>query len=294
MATTHELFALTPLSAEEAGGESGDDASSFVGFELPAVDSQIERTFGGQVVSQALAAATATVDKSRLVLSLHGYFIGPGDSTKALRADVENLRDSGTFSSRRVVVTQDGQVVFLLTANFTADGQTGPEHADPMPAVAGPEDLESVNGPFTSGVLLSDWEEWDIRPLSEDAFAGARRGVWFRNHALDAQSSAGGTRPETPQHVQRELLAYMSDMTLPYVALKPHSDNMNDGLTRQIASLDHGMWFYGDLNVGEWLLYVQHSPVAGGGSGFNVGGVYTRSGELVALVTQQTMMRDRR
>ena len=41
---------------------------------------------------------------------------------------------------------------------------------------------------------------------------------------------------------------------------------------------------------GSW----QHSPVAGGGSGLNIGSVYTRSGELVAVVTQHTMMRDRR
>ncbi|WP_273367271.1 acyl-CoA thioesterase [Corynebacterium massiliense] len=303
MATTHELFALTPLSAEETRSAEGKGEEKAVaagasgglaGFVLPAVDSQLERTFGGQVVGQALAAATATVDKSRLVLSLHGYFIGPGDSTKPLRADVEDLRDSGTFSSRRVVVTQDGRVVFVLTANFTADGQTGPEHADPMPAVADPQDLEPVNGPFTQGVLLSDWEEWDIRPLPEDSFSGARRGVWFRNQAAGGQVLDGTGVTGTPQYLQRQLLAYMSDMTLPYVALKPHSDNMNDGLTRQIASLDHGMWFYGDIDVGEWLLYMQHSPVAGGGSGLNIGSVYTRSGELVAVVTQHTMMRDRR
>ena len=41
-----------------------------------------QRVFGGQVIGQALVAASRTVeDVSRTAHSLHGYFLRPGDTT---------------------------------------------------------------------------------------------------------------------------------------------------------------------------------------------------------------------
>lgn len=66
MGTISEVLAL----------EGTQDADVFSG---PAIPSQIERTFGGQVAAQALAAAQRTVEDKQ-VHSLHGYFVGPGDT----------------------------------------------------------------------------------------------------------------------------------------------------------------------------------------------------------------------
>ena len=47
----------------------------------------MQRVFGGQVLGQALAAASRTVDPERIVHSLHGYFLRGGDTavpTKSL------------------------------------------------------------------------------------------------------------------------------------------------------------------------------------------------------------------
>ena len=37
----------------------------------------------------------------------------------------------------------------------------------------------------------------------------------------------------------------------------------------QNASLDHGLWFYGDFRAAEWLYYDITSPRAAGGRGFD-------------------------
>ncbi|MDY7090918.1 MAG: thioesterase family protein, partial [Actinomycetota bacterium] len=58
------------------------DAATFVG-ESPQTGAQ--RVFGGQVAGQALVAAGRTVDPDRLVHSLHGYFVRPGDPTEPIR-----------------------------------------------------------------------------------------------------------------------------------------------------------------------------------------------------------------
>ena len=52
-------------------------------FKGPAVESRIERTFGGQITAQAVAAAQRTVS-GKDIHSLHGYFVGPGDASRPI------------------------------------------------------------------------------------------------------------------------------------------------------------------------------------------------------------------
>jgi acyl-CoA thioesterase-2 len=59
------------------------------------------------------------------------------------------------------------------------------------------------------------------------------------------------------------------------------------------ASLDHAMWFHRETRVDEWLLYVQDSPNARGGRGLSLGKIFNRSGELVATVAQEGLVRIR-
>jgi acyl-CoA thioesterase-2 len=67
-----------------------------------------KRVFGGQVVGQALVAATRTVENRR-VHSLHCYFLLGGDPKIPIIFDVERIRDGGSFTTRRVVAFQHGQ-----------------------------------------------------------------------------------------------------------------------------------------------------------------------------------------
>ena len=93
---------------------------------------QLQRVFGGQVLAQALTAAARTVPVTRVVHSLHGYFLRPGRPHVAIVYDVETVRDGGSFSSRRVVARQGGQVIFYLSSSFH-EVETGFEHQDPIP-----------------------------------------------------------------------------------------------------------------------------------------------------------------
>ena len=66
------------------------------------------RVFGGQVLAQALVAATRTVDAERPVHSLHAYFILPGDIEAPIVYDVDRIRDGGSFTTRRIRAIQHG------------------------------------------------------------------------------------------------------------------------------------------------------------------------------------------
>ena len=64
-------------------------------------------------------AAARTVAVDRVLHSLHAYFLRPGRTDLPIVYDVETVRDGGSFSSRRVVARQGGQVIFYLSVRST-------------------------------------------------------------------------------------------------------------------------------------------------------------------------------
>ena len=98
------------------------------------------QVFGGQVLGQALNAAAMTVE-DRVAHSLHAYFLRRGDFNAPIVFEVDQARDGGSFSNRRVIAIQHGRQIFNMTASFQAPEQ-GLEHQFDMPSVPGPETLQ--------------------------------------------------------------------------------------------------------------------------------------------------------
>jgi len=99
-----------------------------------------------------------------------------------------------------------------------------------------------------------------------------------------------GSLPDDPA-THAALLAFVSDMSLLDTSLLPHGKSIFADV--QVASLDHAMWFHRPFRADEWLLYVQDSPSASGGRGFNRGAIYRRDGTLAASVAQEGLIRQR-
>lgn len=265
-------------------------------FRGPGLRSQIQRTFGGQVVAQALQAMQLTVE-DKLAHSFHGYFVAAARSADPIDWQVERIREGRSFSHRQVIGKQggdasvpgSGKVVFRGMAGFHIAHDAGPEHADVMPQVPRPEELDRAAAhPGSARIVLGDWDEWDIRmvpdpdiDLSDPNAVGAGfRHVWFRNRGAETVARA------EDQLLQRSALAYMSDMTLLRSALIPHRH-----LSVQLTSLDHALWFFRPFRVDEWLLFVQHSPSARNGTALTEGGFFDMQGNLVARVVQEGVTR---
>ena len=93
------------------------------------------QVFGGQVLGQALMAASRTVEPDRAVHSLHSYFLRRGDFDAPIVYEVDRSRDGASFTNRRVVAIQHGQQIFHLSASFQREEQ-GPDHGDAPARVA--------------------------------------------------------------------------------------------------------------------------------------------------------------
>jgi len=282
--------ALTRLLALLDLEKAGEDA--FTGFSPP---EPVQRVFGGQVLSQALVAATRTVDAARLCHSFHAYFLRPGDPKVPIRYEVDRSREGASFSARRVVALQNGLQIFILAASFQKS-EEGFEHQAHMPVVPPPESLED-----DQQLLLRD------ETLTGAARAWVARERPFETRSVLGRGPLGETRPaRSPlDHIwlrtrgalpddpvlHRVLLAFVSDMSLLDTSLLPHGKSIFSNV--QVASLDHAMWFHRPFRADEWLLYVQDSPSASGARGFNRGSIYTREGLLVASVAQEGLIRPR-
>ena len=134
-------------------------------FRGPVVESNLQRTFGGQVAAQTLVAATKTVGNEYQVHSLHGYFVAPGRSTEPTVFMVDRIRDGRSFCSRQVKAVQDGQAIFVMQASFHRKGDQGISHQDRMRTVPDPESIvmDTSSMHHTTKALLEEWSEWDIR-----------------------------------------------------------------------------------------------------------------------------------
>ncbi|MBS0504508.1 MAG: acyl-CoA thioesterase II [Proteobacteria bacterium] len=253
------------------------------------------RVFGGQAIAQALMAAAHSTDPDRPPHSLHAYFMRPGDETIPIIFRVNRDHDGGSFSTRRVVAFQKGEPILNMAASFQRV-EKGLEHQVAMPDVPPPEDLP---GEAEERLRIVDQVPeqfrqyiWQPRPFE---FRHASR--WTPMEAEPQEpAQAIWLRAVAPvsggPDMHRAMLAWVSDMHLLSTGARPHGLSWLKG-NAQTASLDHALWFHGDLRVDDWLLYVTDSPWGGGGRGFNRGMIFTRDGRLVASASQEGLMRKR-
>src|SRR2546421_5187509 len=98
-----------------------------------------QRVFGGQVIGQALVAATRTVD-GRPPHSMHAYFLLAGDPKVPIIYEVDRIRDGKSFTTRRVIAIQHGHEIFTMSVSFHGD-EPGLDHQAKMPTVPKPGQL---------------------------------------------------------------------------------------------------------------------------------------------------------
>lgn len=277
-----ELLALLDLERLEDNLYRGQSGS--VGW---------RRVYGGQVLAQALVAAIRSVPEERSVHSLHGYFILPGDLKVPIVYEVENLRDGGSFSTRRVKAIQHGRVIFVMVCSFHKR-EDGLDHAVAMPDVPPPHELKNARELFSGQMsnlpesMQRFWKRFlpiEFRPVDISRYMDrsrrqAAQHIWFR--AVDRL-------PDTPE-VHAGILAYASDFALLETALGAHGKLLSDPDVR-LASIDHALWFHREIRADEWLLYSLDSPSAAGARGFCRGQLFREDGTLVASTAQEGLMR---
>jgi acyl-CoA thioesterase-2 len=248
--------------------------------------------FGGQILSQALVAATST-SEGKSAHSISAAFLSKGDSRVPIEYRVVPLRDGRSFNSRRVDAIQHKQTIFSMQVSFHRM-ESGFRHQTNAPKNIPPPDslpdlTEHIDQtPYDLSALLAGDRYLEIRPFSVAGYLDAQviapnGGHWFK------------PREAIPNDAARRFcaLAFASDRSILATCALSHPVCVFDPKVTAVT-LNHAVWFHADYNANDWMLYVYDSPWAGGGRGLNMGSIYSPDGTLVATSAQESLLRQSR
>jgi acyl-CoA thioesterase II len=242
--------------------------------------------YGGQIVAQALRAASLSVDNDLEPHSIRAYFIRRGEHTEPVRYEVDRIRNGRSFATRRVVARQAIGAILNAECSFQRPEAAASVQTVEMPRVPAPAGLDSTS-----------WSDTFQRaPVPADRIEGGcadgagRTVAWMR---VDAE--LGDPADPGAQLLHRCWLAYLSDdmPTDSVIRAHPISAERAEG-ERELfcASLDHTIWFHRPLRADRWHLhdFACHHYV--GGRGLSIGHIFGEDGVHVATVAQEVLVRD--
>lgn len=252
-----------------------------------------KRVFGGQVLGQALRAASYTTD--RPAHSLHAYFLYGGDINAPIIYEVDRLRDGKSFVSRQVRAIQHGRVIFSAMVSF-ANPEEGLNYQHPEPDYPAPEALKSESE-LKEGILNFVPENVrasfirerhvEIRPIDPVNPFQPQPEAPFNAHYIRTHDRIPKQLDDISLH--QAIVAFYSDFTLMTTALRPHGlSYISPSL--QCASIDHAIYFHRPLRADEWMLYDMEATVSAASRGLNFGRMW-QNGQLVCSTVQEGLMR---
>ncbi|KAL2625664.1 hypothetical protein GLYMA_07G071300v4 [Glycine max] len=269
----------------------------FQGVTLPDAP-RFGKVFGGQMIGQALAAASKSVDCLKVVHSLHAYFILAGDLNMPITYQIHRLRDGKSFASRKVDGIQKGNVIFTLMASFQKE-ESGMVHQEvAIPSVPAPDKLlpmeelreRRLTDPrlpitYRNKVATSQFIPWpiEIRLCEYETATNMTKSppslrYWFRAKGKLSDDQA----------LHRCVVAYASDLIFLQVSLNPHREK---GFRTRSVSLDHSMWFHRSVKADDWVLFAIFTPSAHSARVFVTGQMFNQKGELLVSLVQEGLAR---
>lgn len=263
------------------------------------------RTFGGQVLAQAMKAAYSTVPEGFLINSFHCYFIRGGEEKLPIIYEVKRLRNGRNFVIRTVEAMQHGKVIHSSEFSFQKEPGSVPSTrvvlTPTFPKVPPPEELMNLDK-GRAELTKRGGDPKAIRGINVEVIAPMveLKPTDYAVFAEGLRSSADGL-PKTFVWIKYKdivdiaatklshcTLAYLSDLTLVntgMLAFKPGEQ------FKMVTSLDHSAWMHEfRFDVNEWLLYEAECVSHASNRSLVNARIWTRSGRLLASTAQEVLI----
>lgn len=251
------------------------------------------RSFGGQVLGQAMASALQDVPEDRHATMMQFLFLQGSDPAQGIEFAVTRLQDGKRFSSRHVRGRQGERLVADAHVSCATTAESM-QHEAPSSAPAGERP--------TSLPTLDDLPPHLHRAIDVSGYSADRKpAIDFRIPDPVSQLDPRQARPRfrcwMKAHVplgdghrlHAAAFAYLSDWWLNFSALVPHIEAAA-GRRLYIASLNHALWLHRPFRADEWMHVQTQSPATLGARGLSVAQVHDERGRLVASATQECVM----
>lgn len=241
--------------------------------------------FGGQMIGQSVFIASRR-NPEHAVKSVNVIFPRGTRDTGSLTYDVEALHTGSAYATTRLSCSQpdrQGNPVVTMAAHVMHRRPMAPElsveHSAPMPEVGPPSSAH----PTDLGMV-----PWETRIVGSTDMSGrstqpCRLEMWMRIERDLPDDDA----------VHQALFAFASELTLIGTALLPHEgwSLLDAHRSLRTSVIAHTVQFHRPFRMNEWLLLAQTSPAASGGSAYGVGNLFTEAGDVVASISQESMIR---
>lgn len=285
--------------------------------------------YGGSTMAIAIHAMSQTVPTSHKLYSVLGHFHGPANLDHRLKCHVSRTRDTKSFSTRRVQVTQlqrDGSVrtVIELTGDFHALEEPMLVYGTPpRMQYSRPEDCpdrETLQRQMVDAGLIPKGEEsgggieapfevmyryqeqyYDLRmcpeSVSGQTLGGTVRGVPTKQDHMPVteRTSAEWYKIQESQAppddaTQCAAVAFLMDGGLAFLPLVHNGLQIEE--VGSWATLDFALRiFRPEVKLQEWHLKERVLQTADFGRSYGEGRLFDAQGRMVASMTQQCILR---
>ncbi|GFR63156.1 acyl-coenzyme A thioesterase 8 [Elysia marginata] len=264
--------------------------------------------YGGQVIGQALVAASECIPSECHMHSMHSYFLRPGNVARPILYHVDVTRAGRTYCSTAVKAVQANQAIFTMQASFKREEENHSNYQISMPKGLRRILLELVVHcePASDSQLMvkscSCWKEL-IGPLSYKyrkeqlreipiivKYVKEEQIVYRTSQRQTVWLKVKGHLPDNLHpNIHKCCLAYMSDMYLMSTASMPL--RWLQGTRVFVTSVDHSMWFHAPARADEWMLFDVQIDNIGDGRTLVIGHVWDLKGTLVTTIAQEGVLR---
>ena len=239
---------------------------------IPTTWAQGRATFGGLVAALVYDRMAHVVAPGRPMRSMQLSFVGPVTPDEPATVEAEILREGKAVSQVMGRIVQGGEPKLVALASFggdresdvTVDAAPAPE-AKPVEQCHGLDFIEGVTPEFIQHIEM----RWAFGNLPFSGKGGRELGGWMQFR-------------QTPETFSDAHIVALVDAwppaVLPYVNQRVTTSSLSWAL-----EIVHPRPV---LEPGDWLLYKAKIDKAGAGYGHTQAGIWTASGELVALSRQ--------
>jgi acyl-CoA thioesterase II len=302
-------------------------ANSYVSVYNPQPMGSLQpRAYGGCTLGVALSAAYASgVQPHFHAYSILGHFLGPANTDRPLYVDIERLRDTRTFLTLQIRVSQeqDGgkgkRACLSMIADFQAEekkvfepmvfsakparnwgppseGLTWTQHATRLrdKGVVSDKFVKGGAKGFALGMKYFDTRQLPDSPMGRRLF-GVIKNVDTEQDKLPLTDKVSADWVRMPHTLKGEnehvpAIACLLDGAMSFIPLT-HSHRFLDDVGVS-GSLDFALRFFtNDINVNDWKLRELRAIVGAEARTYNEARLYSEDGKLVAIMNQQGIMR---
>jgi acyl-CoA thioesterase-2 len=239
------------------------------------------RIYGGQLLAHAWMAAHATAVDTLRLHSASAHFLRAGVPSEPVLYRTLLIHRSRHFETTRVDAEQQHGTVATVILSMHHPRRTATHQASPPLLETGlPDDMPLAGGGPIPDPDAPIRQPFELRRASlVDSRGGDGRprfAMWVRlRRGLADQASNDAA------------LMWLTDFALTRVADLEHEEAPG---IRRAASLHHAMWLHRPSNLADWHIYVLTSPAYCDGLALSSGQIFRQSGELVASVSQESML----